>query len=310
MEVYDAYEELGILESNFNFIIPVYNNMPSMPQTKPGRTVSLQTEDVVVQTASTPLSIRGGPSTSYSIKAQAPKGTKLLRIERAETASSDGRYWDRVVYNTGSQLIIGYASREYLGEAQITEVVNEKETIGTMCNLRNGPATTNTRVKQILPVGTQVTVIDKLTYKVDGHIWYRVKLNDGTQGYISSAYLKQKDENQTTEKYKIEETFIYVEPGTQISEIKDAVLSGETFGTGAIITIKDKTYTLVILGDVNEDGNITPADYVKIKNHIMGTTTLDGANKKSADVNRDGNITPADYVKVKNHIMNVSKISL
>ena len=310
LEVYDAYEELGILESNFNFIIPVYNNMPSTPQTKPGRTVSIQTEDVIVQTESTPLSIRGGPSTSYSIKAKAPKGTILLRIERAETASSDGRYWDRVVYNTGTQLIIGYASREYLAETQTAEVVNEKETIGTMCNLRSGPSTTNTRVKQILPVGTQVTVIDKLTYKVDGHIWYRVKLADGTQGYISSAYLKQKGENQETEKYKIEETFITVEPETQITEIKDAVLSGEAFGTGAIITIKDKTYTLVVLGDVNGDENITPADYVKIKNHIMGTTTLDGASKKSADVNRDENITPADYVKVKNHIMNVSKISL
>ena len=168
--------------------------MPTTPQAKPGRNISLQTEDVVVQTESTPLSIRGGPSTGYSIKAKAPKGTVMLRIERAETPSSDGRYWDRVVYNTGSQLIIGYASREYLGEVKTTEVVNEAGIIGTMCNLRNGPSTTNTRVKQILPVDTKVTIIDKLTYKVDGHIWYRVKLQDGTQGYISSAYLKKEEE--------------------------------------------------------------------------------------------------------------------
>ena len=56
-------------------------------------------------------------------------------------------------------------------------------------------------------------------------------------------------------------------------------------------------------GDVNGDGKITPADYVKIKNHIMGNTTLAGASKAAADVNGDGNITPADYVKVKNKIM-------
>ena len=30
--------------------------------------------------------------------------------------------------------------------------------------------------------------------------------------------------------------------------------------------------------------------------------------RKAADVNSDGNITPADYVKIKNYIMNFSKI--
>ena len=34
----------------------------------------------------------------------------------------------------------------------------------------------------------------------------------------------------------------------------------------------------------------------------MGTTKLEGAYKSAADVNQDKDITPADYVKVKNHI--------
>ncbi len=42
----------------------------------------------------------------------------------------------------------------------------------------------------------------------------------------------------------------------------------------------------------------------------MGTNTLGDLYKKAADVNGDENITPADYVKVKNHIMNGSNISL
>ena len=69
-------------------------------------------------------------------------------------------------------------------------------------------------------------------------------------------------------------------------------------------------YTIVKLGDINGDGKITPADYVKIKNHIMQTNTLGDLYKKAAAVNGDENITPADYVKVKNHIMNGSNISL
>ena len=58
----------------------------------------------------------------------------------------------------------------------------------------------------------------------------------------------------------------------------------------------------VKLGDVNLDGNITPSDYVLIKNHIMGKK-ITGDGLKAADVNQDGNITPADYVLVKNMIM-------
>ena len=56
------------------------------------------------------------------------------------------------------------------------------------------------------------------------------------------------------------------------------------------------------MGDVNGDGKITPADYVKVKNHIMGKSKLTGDSLKAADMNKDGKITPADYVKIKNTI--------
>lgn len=307
LEVRDAYEELGILESNFNFIIPVYENMPSVASEKPGRKVSLQTEDVIVQTSYTPLSIRSGPSVDYYLKAQVPKGTRIIRIERAEEISSDGRYWDRVAYCTGSDVIIGYASREYLKDATTIETVNEERTISVMCNLRNGPASTvNTKVKQILTPGTVVTVIDKMQYSLYGHTWYRVKLADGTQGYVSSAYLSIEPVIQ----YEIEENYVKVTPDTKVTDIPGAILNGSVFGTGAKVTIEEKEYTVIMLGDANGDGNITPLDYVKIKNNIMNITKLEGIYNIAGDVNRDGNITPLDYVKVKNHIMNISKISL
>ena len=88
-------------------------------------------------------------------------------------------------------------------------------------------------------------------------------------------------------------------------------------GTGTKVIISEKSHDLpvdeyecLIYGDVNGDGQITPADYVKIKNHIMNVTTLTDLNYKAADVNRDNTISPADYVKVKNHIMKVSTIEL
>lgn len=305
--VYDAYEKLGILDSNFNFIIPVYENMPSLASVKPGRNLEIITEDVIVNTETTALTIRGGPGTGYYIKTKAPKGTKLVRIEKAVEPLSDGIYWDKVVYCTEGNIVIGYASREYLKETETQEIVNEEKTIQVLCALKNGPASTvNTRVKQILKPGTKVTVIDKIQYSSFGHTWYRVKLEDGTQGYVSSVYFEKEPEV----KYKIDGTFVKVNPDTKITEIPEAVLTGEIFGTGAKIKIGETEYTLVMLGDVNGDGLVKSKDYMMIKNYIMGTLELSEAEKKAADVNKDGEIKSKDYMMIKNHIMNISTISL
>ena len=40
-----------------------------------------------------------------------------------------------------------------------------------------------------------------------------------------------------------------------------------------------------------------------VKYHIMGRAILKDNSLKAADVNKDGKISPADYVKIKNHIM-------
>ena len=73
--------------------------------------------------------------------------------------------------------------------------------------------------------------------------------------------------------------------------------------TGDKITINDTTYTVVINGDVDGDGDLSAVDYVKIKNHIMGTTKLSGAYQSAADYDNDIEITAVDYVKIKNYIM-------
>lgn len=77
--------------------------------------------------------------------------------------------------------------------------------------------------------------------------------------------------------------------------------------TGDKVTITtnagSETLSVVISGDTSGDGSITASDYVKIKNHIMGSQILGGVFEKAADFNRDGSISASDYVKVKNQIM-------
>lgn len=307
ISVRNAYISMGLLESNFNFIIPVYENMPDLASPIPGveaTTPTVTDGNVIVTTKNFPLTIRSGPGTSYSPAGYAPIGSVLTRIEKAQSADSSGIYWDKVIYSTETQTITGYATREYLVSMETS--VNEAMVTTEMCNLRTAQGTTGSKVIQVLKQGTEVTAISKSNSETDGHMWYRVKLADGTQGYVSEAFLKESN----TTKYEIDGEYIKIVPGAKISDIPGATLTGSKMATGEKVTLEGATYTIIMLGDVNGDGNITPADYVRIRNHIMETIFINGDYMLSADVNCDGNITPADYVRIRNHIMEYMKISL
>ena len=159
--------------------------------------------------------------------------------------------------------------------------------------------------------GAQIVITKRATDKSsDGYYWDQVSTPNGT-GYMAR---EAKDGSKTylvvIKQYEISGENIIVAPGTGITAIPSATTASEVFGTGAQINFEGKTYNLVILGDVNGDGKISPADYVKVKNKIMNVTSMNEISECAADANRDGKISPADYVKIKNHIMNASKISI
>ena len=81
-------------------------------------------------------------------------------------------------------------------------------------------------------------------------------------------------------------------------------------GTGYTVTYGGITYIISKLGDVNGDGVVKATDYMRIKNYIMGDSSLTAAEKVAADVNKDGNVKATDYMKIKNYIMGSSKITL
>ena len=113
------------------------------------------------------------------------------------------------------------------------------------------------------------------------------------------------------EKYKIEGTNIRVTPDTKITDIPEAVLEGEIFGTGAKVKIGEQEYTLVVLGDVNGDGAINTGDTFLMKQIIMEVKKCENEwTKAAADINNDGKINTGDSFALKKHVMEVSNIKL
>ncbi len=89
--------------------------------------------------------------------------------------------------------------------------------------------------------------------------------------------------------------------GNEISD--DNIVS-----TGSVVTISDSSgtysYTISVPGDLDGNGKSTAADYVLIKNSIMGNNTeFSLAQSLAADADNNGKIGASDYVLIKNNIM-------
>ena len=83
----------------------------------------------------------------------------------------------------------------------------------------------------------------------------------------------------------------YIYTGSKVKIYKNGTLEAE--------------YTNVVRGDVNGDTKISALDYVKVKNHIMGSERITNtAYSLAADYNHDNKISALDYVGIKNYIMN------
>ncbi len=184
----DTYKELGVFESAFEFIIPVYENMPETICQEPVD-AGIVTQNIKIKGEK--VNVRSGASNSASIIATLNTGDTLLRIEKASSMNG-GYYWDKVVLTDGRQ---GYVARNYIVE--IADITNCNETVvaNTSVNLRNGPGLTGTTIVTMLIKGQVLTRIEKGKYTLDGYVWDRVKLADGRQGYVAQNYIQLNTNN-------------------------------------------------------------------------------------------------------------------
>lgn len=173
------------LNQKFNFIIPVYNNMPTTKCPQPG-SQSIVTQNVQVTDAE--LVVRSSKSTSASKIGTLKKNAKVLRIE-VGTTKTNGYYWDKVVLDNGKK---GYVISSGLKLLEDITNCNIRGVAMEPGNVRNGPGTSGTVTITTLTVGQNVTIVEKNKYKnIDGYDWSRIYLSDGRQGYIVARYIEE-----------------------------------------------------------------------------------------------------------------------
>ena len=187
-----TYEDIdSSLDMPFNFVIPVFENMPDTRCPMPG-TQSIVTQNIQVTDSS--IVVYQSKNTKSTKLATLKKNAKLLRIEIG-SEKENGYVWDKVVLDDGRKGYVissGFKVIDDVTNCNITAIATEPG------NVRNGPGTSNTTVLTTLTVGQRVTIIEKGKYKnVDGYDWSRIIMADGTQGYIVARYLEETQNGST-----------------------------------------------------------------------------------------------------------------
>lgn len=85
-------------------------------------------------------------------------------------------------------------------------------------------------------------------------------------------------------------------------------------GTGVTVELLSggqvkASYTLVVTGDPNGDGQTTITDMIAVKAHLLGKSTLTGAAAQGADTGGEGEITITDFIQIKARILGKGNIT-
>lgn len=109
--IYNGYKNSGILDTAMTFIIPVYNNMPTIPTQSPGINANEFIQDnTKVYCNATNVNIRTGPGTSYETITTVSYQNVMTRIGRG---IQSGERWDKVILDNG---IVGFIYQTYVTE--------------------------------------------------------------------------------------------------------------------------------------------------------------------------------------------------
>ncbi|MBR6033637.1 MAG: phosphodiester glycosidase family protein [Clostridia bacterium] len=73
--------------------------------------------------------------------------------------------------------------------------------------------------------------------------------------------------------------------------------------TGTKLNKNDLTYTLVVCGDINSDGNITTTDLIKLKHGLIEQENLFNEKETACDLNLNGTTTITDLIYLKKVIV-------
>lgn len=269
-KTYNGYSNTGMLDSNFVFVIPVYNNMPESTKLDDSRNSNNYLRDLTVN--GTTIEGFNYLKEEYTINVS----PLITSVEIAATKASSK------------------SSINGTGTFNLTSTEQTKEIIVTAQNGISKTYKITVTKDTDIPISIS-EILNTMLINSDGVNISSIALNTKAIDFINKA--KEVDANSSvTIKNSLGE------------EKKDEILAtGDkvTITSGE----ESKTFSVVIYGDLTGDGLINSADLLKMRQHLIGTISLSDEFKASANVTKGEDvINSADLLKIRQHLIGSSLI--
>lgn len=249
----------------YDFLIPIYSNMG----TNTSLDASFNGDSTLKKLDIAECKLNPEfQSSAYEYECYAKSEVTELNVN-AETTNPNAK-----VENAGK---VALSENEIKLEIKVTAV--------------NGSTSTYTvNVHRIETDGfTPTEILNGIGLKVDAEYASNIEFGSDVSNIITSI----------KNKYFFAEIKITDDTGTEITE--------GVVKTGYTITIVNagttNSFKIIIYGDINSDGLIDIVDLLKVRQHLVGYTTLKDANLKASDLNKDNTVDIVDLLLVRKYLL-------
>lgn len=310
---YNSYYNIGKIDSAFVFYIPVYDGMPESTTLPPLGNPNNRLKELKVNNSL----VTNFSGSTYSYIVNVPANSESVNISGVTMSSKATTNGFGTIKLTGDVTVAKVIVTAQNGDVNTyTITINREKAAVVVEEPKEEKQEESKNTQEVIPeTKKEETITEKVPEKKPEKV-VEISLDD----VMKSSTYKYNDNylwNLTlgTDVNKVIANLTKNYPTTSIN-IKDK--NGVAKNTGTIVTGdkviisnngKERTYTVVIYGDVSGDGIINLSDLLGVQKHILKQSTLLNAYSKAADVNKDGTITLADILTIQKQILKVSNIS-
>lgn len=270
--IYNGYQKSGLLDTTMSFIIPVYENMPTIPTQSPSiNSNDFTEENTKVYCNATNVNIRTGPGTSYEIITTVSSPVKMTRIGKGKQA---GERWDKVILENG---IVGYIFQTYVTE--VPQVSIEKIDI----------TIENTILQKGERKGLQITILPpeasshKVQYSSSNPEIATVDDKGNIQAIRSGTTTITVKAEENEVQNQIEITVYSKVTGITLDQNEIYMQIGDTFKINGNIEPDDANEKTIVFHSTNTEVATIQEDGIIIA-HQQGETTMIASSKEDANI--------------------------
>ncbi len=261
--MYSAYRNGGLLNSEFKFVIPVYETMPEAIYQPINKSHNNRLSGITINDKN--FESFDADVVEYNYNLVTTEDTFIVDAKTESNLS--------ILTGTGE-----YSFVDGIAQVKLSVTAEDGSVNVYVIN-----------VKKYIPeeVVTVDDIVANMGIRINDNVIYGISPDTAISTLINTVTKNKGEVKVTDQNNQIKSGGSYV-TGDKITII----------GTN-----EERTFNIAVRGDINGDGVVDLKDFVLIQSHILGKNSLTDIRQYAGDINYDGKIVLADFVLVQSHIL-------